>query len=164
MAEKILVPLKRRDRIEALIPYIERIVQPGMKILFLVPFPVDSFEWWREDRLSIISMDDEIESKLAVRIARKYPWELQRQLAVERVFSSCETLRKRGIDVRVDVYAGTLRKLVKDYARCQDVQLIVMPIRSFWRTRLLSRTFLLFGLFNRTSSPPVMLLHPGGVL
>ncbi len=36
MAEKILVPLKRRDRIEEIIPDIEKVTQPGVSVVFLV--------------------------------------------------------------------------------------------------------------------------------
>jgi hypothetical protein len=33
MAEKILVPLNRHDRVEEVIPYIEKVTQPGMSLL-----------------------------------------------------------------------------------------------------------------------------------
>lgn len=40
MAAKILVPLKRHDRIEAIIPYIAQVTQPGMRVVFLIHHPV----------------------------------------------------------------------------------------------------------------------------
>ncbi len=44
-AEKILVPLKRHDRVEEVIPYIEKVTQPGMSVVFLIHHPVNSFKW-----------------------------------------------------------------------------------------------------------------------
>ncbi len=39
MARQILVPVKRSE----VIPYIERIAAPGMKVVFLLRYPVDGF-------------------------------------------------------------------------------------------------------------------------
>ena len=36
MSKKILVPLGQYDRSEELIPYIEKVARPGMKVVFLV--------------------------------------------------------------------------------------------------------------------------------
>ena len=38
MASQILVALKSEDRLSQMIPYIEEIAQPGMKIVFLIGF------------------------------------------------------------------------------------------------------------------------------
>jgi hypothetical protein len=43
MAEKILVPLKRHDRVEEMIPYIEKVTQPGTSVVFLVHHPASGF-------------------------------------------------------------------------------------------------------------------------
>ena len=44
MAKQILVPISRNDRVKEMIPYVERVAQPGMKVVFLVRYPVDSFD------------------------------------------------------------------------------------------------------------------------
>jgi len=41
MNKKILVPLGRHDRSEEIIPYIENVARPGMKVVFLVRYLVD---------------------------------------------------------------------------------------------------------------------------
>ena len=41
MNKKILVPLGQYDRSEEMIPYIENVARPGMKVVFLVRYPVD---------------------------------------------------------------------------------------------------------------------------
>jgi hypothetical protein len=45
MKKLILVPLKRNDRAEDLMPYVEEIARPDMKAVFMVPYPVDGFRW-----------------------------------------------------------------------------------------------------------------------
>jgi hypothetical protein len=45
MAEKILVPLKRHDRVEEVIPYIEKVTQPGTSVVFLIHHPVNGLKW-----------------------------------------------------------------------------------------------------------------------
>ena len=37
MAEQVLVPLKRNDRVEEIIPYVEKVTRPGMEVGFLLP-------------------------------------------------------------------------------------------------------------------------------
>jgi hypothetical protein len=49
MKKLILVPLKRNDRAEDLMPYVEEVVRPGMKAVFMVPYPVDGFRWSHEE-------------------------------------------------------------------------------------------------------------------
>ena len=42
---KILVPLKRHDQIEEIMPYIEKVAEPGAGVVFLVHHPVSGFKW-----------------------------------------------------------------------------------------------------------------------
>ena len=41
MAQQILVPLKRYDRIGEVIPSISEVARPGTKVVFLVPYVTD---------------------------------------------------------------------------------------------------------------------------
>ena len=45
MTEELLVPLKKHDRIDDLIPYIEKVIQPGVTVVFLVHHPVNGLKW-----------------------------------------------------------------------------------------------------------------------
>jgi 23S rRNA C2498 (ribose-2'-O)-methylase RlmM len=45
MAAQILVPLKKHDRIEEIVPYIEKVTEPGASVVFLVHHPVNGFKW-----------------------------------------------------------------------------------------------------------------------
>jgi len=37
MAEQVLVPLKRNDRVEEIIPYVEKVTRPSMEVVFPLP-------------------------------------------------------------------------------------------------------------------------------
>jgi hypothetical protein len=158
MTGNALVALKEHDRVDEVMPFIHQIVQPGMKILFLVPCPMQSMDCWRDRRLS---MEAEIQSNLAVRLIKEFPWEAQRRLAVERISPACDLLRERGIEVEIDVYAGSLRKALRSYTHNGDVHWVMMAARGGNPLlRLLQRTMRLLGLPKQPSFYPVFELHP----
>jgi hypothetical protein len=43
--QQILVPVKRRDRIEEIVPHIEKVAEPGGSVVFLIHHPVSGFKW-----------------------------------------------------------------------------------------------------------------------
>ncbi len=49
MTKKILVPLGQYDRSEEMIPYVEKVSRPGMKVVFLMRYPVDRIRWQKEE-------------------------------------------------------------------------------------------------------------------
>src|SRR5262249_7034964 len=51
----------------------------------------------------------------------EYSWENQRRLFQETIFPLCEPLRKKGCEVSVAPYMGSLRKALKDYRLNKDV-------------------------------------------
>ena len=158
MAEQILVPLKSNDRLEEIIPYIEEIAKPGMKAVFLVRYPVDGLEWLRDHW---VTMESPREAMLAGRkIMEKYSLEEQGRLAKQKCFPVCEPLRKRGVEVAVDVYTGSLKKVVDSFTRNGDSTSIMM--QAGWGFRLMSflrRTTPLFGLLRPRALSAVLLLH-----
>lgn len=81
MAEQILAPLKRHDRIEEIIPYLKKITKP-MKLAFLFP-------------------------------------------STYKVVPAQVVLGNRG-EIDVDLYAGTLRKALRNYSPDGDGHLSVM--------------------------------------
>lgn len=160
MAGKILVALKRNDRLEEIIPYIEKIAQPGMKVVFLLRYPVSGDFLWLADHY--VTTESPTKAMLAgQRIMERYSWNAQKGLAEQRVSVARESLCKKGIKVAVDLYTDSLRRVVRDYTAHGDVHLIMMgagnghPI-----VRLLRRTLPLLGLFGKPSSSPVLLFHP----
>lgn len=160
MAKEILVPLRGDDRIEEIIPYVEKLAQPGMRVVFLSRYLDDGFPWLH---VYATTMGTGIRSMVAVKkMVERYSWEQQERLARQRVYPACEALRKRGAQISVDVYTGSLRKVVRSYTRNGDVHLIVMRAGIGLRMkRFLYGTFPIFSLFKRPSFTPMLVVHPG---
>ncbi len=124
MAKQILVPISRNDRVKEMIPYVERVALPGMKVVFLVRYPVDGFDEYI--RAGMVTGETGIPNPEKVRkIGARYSWEGQQQSARQRVFPACHALQKKGAEVPVEGYAGSLRKAVKSYALTGDVHLMM---------------------------------------
>jgi hypothetical protein len=127
MAKKILVPLKRGDRIEDIVPYINQVAHPGASVLFLIHHPVNGFKWLQA--YSAI-MQCEINNAQAVRkMVESHSAEMNRRLAAQRVFHTCEALQQLGVKISVETYTGSLRKMLRSYVTNGDVDLIVTQPR-----------------------------------
>jgi hypothetical protein len=121
MAVKILVPLKRQDRIEQIVPCIAKVAEPNASVVFLVHHPVNGFKWLQA-YCGIAQCG--LEKALAVRrMIESYSLKMRAQLAQRRVFQTCEALHDIGMNITVDVYTGSLRKTLESYANNGDTQL-----------------------------------------
>lgn len=160
MAQQILVPLKREDRVEEITPYLEKVAQPGMKVVFLLRYP-------GEDLGRILDLCARMEGGIARRSAAAreltsiYSWEGNVQRAQGKVSPVREVLKQKGAEVDVDVYTGSLRKAVRGYTVNGDVDLIVTPAGLGTRVaRFLSGTISLMQAFKRANFSPAVLIHP----
>ena len=161
MSKKILVPLGQYDRSEEMIPYIEKVARPGMKVVFLVRYPVDGFILAKEE----YGMRAALKAK---GIGNYYSWQENLGKARKRIASAFEALRAKGIEADIDVYAGSLKKAVRTYTLNGDVHLIMTRAGiGEWITRLFDGTNSVFKWFKRPSFSSVMLINPrtsfGGV-
>ncbi len=124
MATKIIVPLKKHDRLDEIVPYIEEVAEPGASVVFLVRHPVSGFKWLQA--YAAISQCG-IETALVIRrMAESYSTRMRMQLARQKVFCTCETLLRLRVIVTVDIYAGSLSKTLSSYVSHEDVQFVVM--------------------------------------
>lgn len=155
MSKKILVPLAQNDRAEEIIPYIEKVARPGMKVVFMMPYPVEGFRWPCEE----FGNKAVQEAKM---LASYYSWETNVQEAKERILPASKALASSGIEVAADVYAGSMRRAVQDYAAKGDVHLIVTRAGIGQRIAgLLDGSSSLFELLKRPNVSTVLLTHPG---
>jgi hypothetical protein len=123
MAGQILVPFNSHLRVEDIISAIEEAVKPGMRVVFLVRYPVDPWEWFRDHWVTTASARDAI---LAGRkIMEKYSWDGQMALAEEMVAPWRHVLQKTGVTVAVDVYTGSLSSVVENYSRGDGIALVM---------------------------------------
>lgn len=170
MGQEILVALKSEDRLSHMIPYIEKVAQPGMKVVFLIrfishsasnPSRHDSIEPECPEQSVYGEGESEQPRFAAKNISGTQSMEAQKLSAEHKVFLALEALIKRGIEITVDVYMGSLRRIVKSYTRKGDVHLIVM--RASKKRRMMEfvqKAFTMFGVFRRPTFSPVLVLHP----
>jgi hypothetical protein len=154
MSKKILVSLGHYDRTEEVVPYVEKIAQPGIKVVFLLRYPVAGFIWPREERNS----EGPSEQK---RLADHYSWEENLLRAQKKVSPAFEVLQRKGAEVAVDLYTGSLRKAISNHAPEGDVHLIMARagIRH-WVKSFFDGTNSVFKLFKRPAVSSVLLIHP----
>jgi hypothetical protein len=137
---QILVPLRRNDKIEDVLPYLEQIARPGGKVTLLVHYSVEGQDWFQDK--SLPSMVNE------------------RGLVAERdTFLALQPLRERDVTVALDIYAGPLRKVVKQYALRGDIDLLMIPAgRGIGR--FLQNCFFLLNFSPLAKSSSVFLWRP----
>lgn len=160
MAAKILVPLKKHDRIEEIVPYIEKMADPGASVVFLVHHPVNGFKWLQA-YCGIAQCG--LEKTLALRrMMESYSLNTRMQLAQRRVFQTCEALHDMRLNITVDVYTSSLRKTLKRYANNWEAQLLVMRPGIGQRIiSVLHGAVSVSSVFRRSFSSSVLVLHPG---
>src|SRR5262245_44092935 len=123
MAGQILVPFNSRLRVEDIVSVIEEAAKPGMRVVFLIRYPVDPWAWLRDHWVTTASSRH---AMLAGRkIAERYSQEGQRALAEEMVAPWRHALQKLGVKATVDVYTGSLSSVVENYGRGDGVSLVM---------------------------------------
>ena len=142
MTGQILVPLRRNDKIDDVVPYLEQIAQPGCKVTLLVHYSVENLDCFQ--------------SKLAASVIEE-----QKLVAEKDTFLALEPLRERDVKVALDIYAGPLKKVVKQYTRTGDIDLVMFAAGGkSWIGRLF-QNWLLFANFSWISkSSSALLLRP----
>jgi len=158
MAAQILVPLKKHDRIEEIVPYIEKVTEPGASVVFLVHHPVNGFKWLQAYcRIAQCGLEKTLTMR---RMMESYSLETRGQLAQRRVFQICEALHDMRWNITVDVYTGSLRKALESYANHQVAQLLVMQPGVYQRImNVLPRAIFVSSIFSRSFSSSTLLFH-----
>ena len=155
MDKKIVVPMKRSDRVEDFIPYIENVARPGMKVVFMVPYPMDGLRWSAEEFGTKAITDGK-------RLAGYYTWDASQKKANARVAQASAALQPKGIEVTADLYTGSIRSAVHEYTAKGDVHLIVTRAGVGQKIAgLCNGSSSLFDLFKRPSESPMLLIQPG---
>jgi hypothetical protein len=154
MAKKILVPMKRNDRVEDFVPYVENVARPGMKVVFMAPYPMDGLRWSNEEfgRKAIVAQK---------RLVGYYSWDANLQEAKRRILPASEVLSAKGIEVAADLYTGSIRSAVHEYTAKGDVHLIVTRVGiGDWIGRLFDGIASVLKWLKRSSFSPVLLINP----
>ncbi len=126
MSGQILVPFNSHLQLEDIISVIEEAAKPGMRVVFLIRYPVDPWVWFRDHWVTTESSRDAV---LAGRkVIEKYSWEGQRALAEEMVGPWRYVLQKMGVKATVNVYTGSLSSVVENYSRGDEISLVMRTI------------------------------------
>jgi hypothetical protein len=158
MNKKVLVPMKRNDRVDGFVPYVESVARPGMQVVFMVPYPVEGLCWSTEEfgRNAIAE---------AKRLATYCTWDANLRKAKDRISAALKVLPVNGIEVAVDLYTGSMRSAVHGYAAKGDIHLIVTRAGiGDWISRLFDGTNSVFKWFKRPSFSTVMLINPRAIV
>jgi hypothetical protein len=126
MAMKILVVANTFGQLKEMQPYIEEIARDGSRVIFLLPY--DPKPGWLQARLN----SDQTEASMieaCVNSAEHYRWETRSRLAERTVSSIRNNLEKRGMEVSMQLYAGGMKKAIKELTSETNFELIVMPLR-----------------------------------
>jgi len=163
MASQILVPLRGSDQIEQLLPYIERVVQPGLHVTFLIHYGHPAFHELIGQLLAIHT--GVTPSRLPEQFNHNEIVLQQLRLAMQKVGPAGLALHNKGVEVSVTVFAGSVRKVVREYAARGDVHLVLMPdSRAEWLPRPLRKLASQFHFFKPQTLAPVLLLHPSSTV
>jgi hypothetical protein len=138
---QILVPIRKGDRIEDVVFYLEQIARPGCKVTLLIHYSVEGLDWFQSK-----SMSSEIKEQL---------------MAEKNTFLALEPLRERDVTVALDIYAGPLRKVVTQYTGRGDIDLVMIAARGgSWIGRLFQTCLLFLNFSSVSKSASVLLLRP----
>ena len=155
MIKKILVPLGQYDRTEEMIPYVEKVARSGMKVVFLMRYPLGGIKWPTKEP----DTESASESK---ELLDYYSWEANLKQAKREIAPAMKALGRKGIEVAVDVYAGSLKKAVRSHTASGDVHLIMQRAGIGQRIAgFLDGSRSLFELFKRPTVSTVLLTHSG---
>ena len=122
--EKLLVVMTQNDDpVENLMPCLESLVKPGMVVIFLFQYPVDSRSYFRDHRITVESARHA--TAVGRNIVHRYDWEAQKGLAQQIISPAAGALHNRGVHVEIHLYAGRLAKAIKNYSVDKDIHWIV---------------------------------------
>jgi len=123
MSGQVLVPFNSHVRVKDIVSVIEKDAKPGMRVVFLVRYPIDPWEWFRDHWVTTESSRN---AMLAGRkVMEKYSLEGQRALAEEMVAPWRYVLQKMGVKATVAVYTGSLSSVVETYSRGDEISLVI---------------------------------------
>jgi hypothetical protein len=157
MSGQILVPLKKHDRIEEILFYLDVLARPEMKVVFLTPYR-GKVSWME---VELTAMQTGIKSITAItKLAVNASLEEQLRWVEERIRPAREALQMKGTTVIVQCYTGSLRNTIASL-RDPDRELIVLLSEHYQIIRKLIAQFRkLFGRFSTSDTTPILFLRP----
>jgi hypothetical protein len=132
MAAKILVPVKRRDRIEEIVPYIEKVAEPSGSVVFLIHHPVSGFKWLQA-YCGIAQCG--LEKTLAV-ANRQNDYLIDREKQRSENYTGMRGIREEDIAIQENLY-GPMVDRTKEHLGTSDTGVIALRRRLLTAVRKL---------------------------
>lgn len=154
MPARILVPLRNHDRMTDILPYLELVARPGMEIIFLVQSDGHRYPWWLEHASAV-------ERSLSIGTLEKALAQQRRVLAAEeRVAAARNIVGGKGVEIRIEFYSGSLKKVTASYRAGNDPMTILVSSKPGHLQRFLTTLRQLFGRPTPQPVSAMLLLQP----
>jgi len=160
MAKTILVALKPESKIHMLLRHLEKVVKPGDRIVFLVAYQHDTPSWLLAQ---IALLQTGCENGVACEERRAgLSWDEQQTRAQEDVAEPARRVFSRiGAEVDVDLYCGSLNRIMERYLENGEVALIVVGGSSWLRRlKIVPTSVHNWFVWRRPHHPSVLMTHP----
>ncbi|HEY3305524.1 MAG TPA: hypothetical protein VGL70_18530 [Candidatus Binatia bacterium] len=108
---------------QEILPIIQKIAKPDMKVTFLVPYPVDPWAWLRDHWIVTESPRKAVSE--GKRVLARYSWDKQKRLAERRISVAREALGKMGVEVGL-VLKGCFSQTLREYVLSENFQFVLM--------------------------------------
>ena len=161
MAKTILVVLNPEDDIHVLLRRLERVVKPANRIVFLVEYQHDIASWLLAH---VTLLQTGLDNGLVCQERREWlSWDEAKTQVEENVAEPVRRVFTRmGVEICVDLYSGSLNRILRRYLELGDVGLILVATSS-WLRRLKIIPFRMRNWFlrRRPRHPSVFLADRG---
>ena len=124
--QTILVALRRKDAVEEILPYVEKIAKAGTKVIFILQYPVESSLFPAGYWITTESVKRAVEA--GKDLMRRSSWEAQKALAEARVAFPRTVLEQRGAEVSVELSAGRLKTTVESLISGSEPGTLLMQL------------------------------------
>jgi hypothetical protein len=161
MAKTILVVLNPEDDIHVLLRRLEKVVKPGNRIVFLVEYQNDIPSWLLAH---VALLQTGSENGMASQERRAHlSWDEQKSRAKENVAEPARRVVGRmGAEIYVDLYCGSLNRILRRYLELGEVALILVATSSWLlRLKILPTRVRHWFVRRRPLQPSVFLAHRG---
>lgn len=154
MNHQVLVPIKRCDNIEEVLPYLEHIARPDMKIVFLVHFGVNRFT---ELAGQILEIQSGIPAKFSD--ASGVP----QARVTHQIKRAIGALHDAGVRLEVKFYGGPLRSILRQCIEGNASQTVIMRPGVNRARRWIQSLSAALRLAKPSRDVPVVLCHPSNI-
>jgi hypothetical protein len=153
MEAKIVAAFGRQDEVDDLISYLENLTRPGMTVILLVRYPLESWPYLRDHWVTTESVQAARER--GREIIERHSWQTQRELAERKFAAVREALAKKGVEVEVSFYTSGLKAALLEYSADPEVFWIVRPTSTgqLW-PRIVEKIVAPLGAFRSKNFPP----------